>query len=100
MDRINTISGTISTLVGKVSQGIVVVMAIRSDRLRLHSRSLRMRHLGAMCMGYFMAGLYGIKPTLALATAWKQPEQACRLTSPNRWRSAWRPWALGSRAAS
>jgi hypothetical protein len=99
MDRFNnTITGTISTLFGKVCQGNVVVgLAILHERLRLHARSLRMRHSGATCEGIYSAVMFGAKPTFALATTWQQPGQLCRRTSPMSWRSAWRQWALESR---
>jgi hypothetical protein len=100
MDRlINTITATVSTFAGNVSRGIVVVgLAILPERLRLHARSLGMRHLGATCEGTYTAGLLGIKRTLMPATAWKQPGQSSRRVSQADWRSAWRRWCDGSRA--
>jgi hypothetical protein len=102
MDRfIDTITGTISTLVGKVCQGNVVVgLAIRPECLRLHARSLRMRHAGATCEGIYSAALSGTKPSLALATTWQQPGLFSRRVSPDSWRSAWRQWIDGARARS
>jgi hypothetical protein len=100
MDRvINTITRTISTPSGKVCLGnIVVGLAILPERLRMHARSLRMRHSGAMREGMYSAAMYGTKPSLAPATAWKQPGQSSRRVSPDSWRSAWRQWFDGTRA--
>jgi hypothetical protein len=102
MDRfINTISGTISHLVGKIRHGNVVVgLAIRPESLRLHARSLRMRHAGATCEEIYSAALCGTKPFLAAATTWQQPGPCSRRESPTNWRSAWRQWMVGSRAGS
>ena len=102
MDRfINTITGTISTLFGKICRGNVVVgLAIRPECLRLHARSLRMRQSGATREGIYSAALSGTKPSLMSATAWQQPGLACRRVSPVSWRSAWRPWVDGARALS
>jgi hypothetical protein len=100
MDRfINTITVTVSSFVGNVSRGIVVVgLAILPERLRLHARSLGMRHLGATCEDAYLAGLLGIKRDLMPATAWKQPGQSSRRASQADWRSAWRQWSDESRA--
>ena len=102
MDRfIDTITGTISTLIGKNCQGNVVVgMAILPECLRLHARSLRMRHCGATCEGTYSAALTGTKSSLAPATAWQQPVRVSRRVSPVSWRSAWRQWVDGARAGS
>jgi hypothetical protein len=99
MDRfIDTITGTISTLFGKVCRGnVVVALAIRPECLRLHARSLRMRHSGATREGLYPAYIFGGKPSLAPATAWQQPS---RRSSPVNRRSAWRQWLDGTRAGS
>jgi hypothetical protein len=101
MDRfINSIIDTISTLLGKNCQGNVVGVAIRLESLRLHARSLRMRHGGARREGMYSVPILGTKPSRASATTWQQPGPTCRRVSPTSWRSAWRQWADGARAAS
>ncbi|MCC6124894.1 MAG: hypothetical protein IT426_08030 [Pirellulales bacterium] len=102
MDRfIDTITGTISTLFGKVCRGnVVVALAIRPECLRLHARSLRMRHSGAICEGFYPAGLFGGKPSLAPATAWQRPGPSSRRSSPVNRRTAERQWLDGTRAGS
>ena len=102
MDRfINTITGAISTLFGKNCRQMVVVgVAIQPESLRLHARFCRMRHTGATREGIYSAALCGAKPSLMPATAWQQPGQSSRRTSPVSWRSAWRRWFAGARAKS
>jgi hypothetical protein len=78
----------------------VVGLAILPERLRLHARSLRMRHSGATGEGMYSAALYGTKPSLMPAIAWQQPGQSSRRMSPVCWRSAWRQWTDGARARS
>jgi hypothetical protein len=102
MDRfISIITGTISTLIRKNRQGnIVVGLAIQPECLRLHARSLRMRHGGARGEDTYSAALAGAKPSLISAITWQQPGLTCRRVSPVSWRSAWRQWADGARALS
>jgi hypothetical protein len=102
MDRfINTITDTISILFGANRQeNVVVGVAILPEGVRLHARSLRMRHCGATCEGTYSAALTGTKSSLTPATAWQQPVRVSRRVSPVSWRSAWRQWIDGARAGS
>jgi hypothetical protein len=73
-------------------------MAILPERLRLRTRSLGMRHCGAMCEAMYSALLGGTKPALATATTWQRPGKPSRRVSLHSWRSAWRQWFDGIRA--